>query len=117
MEKRIEIELEMWESAPAPIFTNGVNTDRAEKLLYQVMNEIYTEQEIETFLAGEGDDYWRNKFGSRLCEEEEKIVIECGGLYYEDIWSDKDCPVCSSINVVKLEDGALYCCDCNTVFE
>lgn len=33
--ERIEIELGMWEMAPCPIWTDNVDLDTAEKMLYQ----------------------------------------------------------------------------------
>jgi hypothetical protein len=84
---RIEIDLDAWESAACPICTANVDKDEAERLLYSTMACTYykySDEEIERFLNSEVDDYDKDKFMRRLCEEEEKIVLECGGKYYED---------------------------------
>lgn len=93
---RIKIELGMWEDAPCPICTKNVDLEKAEKLLYQslVSNFGYTKEEVEDYITN--NDYRGNgwtreweKFQETLCAEEESIVIECGGKYYEDM-SDEE---------------------------
>lgn len=87
--ERIEIQLEIWEDAACPIYTEKVNKDKAEKELYIAMkNNGFTDKEISTFVKGEGDMYLRGKFSDRLCMEEENIIIENGGVYYEDLIGD-----------------------------
>ncbi len=87
--ERIEIQLEFWEDAACPIYTEKVNKDKAEKELYIAMkNNGFTDKEISTFVKGEGDMYLRGKFSDRLCMEEENIIIENGGIYYEDLIGD-----------------------------
>jgi hypothetical protein len=91
---RIEIELGMWESAPCPIYTGKITDEdlnRAELELYQIMVDYYAydEEMVNAFLNGEGDDYERDKFQDFLCEEEEKLVIEIGGKYYEDMTEEE----------------------------
>lgn len=90
--ERIEIQLEIWEDAIEPICTEKVNLDSAEKLLYQAMKMEYgyTDEEIKTFLSdNQSEDsqynYEKDKWSERLCKEEEAVVIECGGIYYDDI--------------------------------
>lgn len=86
--EKIEIQLEIWEDAACPIYTEKVNKDKAEKELYIAMkNNGFTDKEISTFVKGEGDMYLRGKFSDRLCMEEENIIIENGGIYYEDLIS------------------------------
>jgi hypothetical protein len=85
---RIEIDLGAWEDSACPICTKDVRLEEAERSLYIAMTNQYykyTDEEIERYLNGEGDDWERDKFMCRLCEEEEKIVLECGGVYYEEI--------------------------------
>jgi hypothetical protein len=91
---RIEIELGDWESASAPICTNNIkdeDLERAEKELYQIAiaSRLATKEEIDQWLNNEGvlttDQYKREKLIDYLCEEEEKLVIEIGGVYYEDM--------------------------------
>lgn len=91
---RIEIELGMWESAPCPIYTGKITDEdlnRAEIELYQIMinSYAYDEEMVTAFLNGEGDDFERDRFQDFLCEEEEKLVIEIGGKYYEDMSDDE----------------------------
>lgn len=85
MEKRIEIEIGMWEDAPCPICTKLVDVPKAEKLLYQGMLNYYSEHEIEMYLREGGDSYKRNVFMETLCAEEEAVIMACGGFYYEDV--------------------------------
>ena len=87
--ERIEIQFEIWEDAACPIYTEKVNKDKAEKELYIAMkNNGFTDEEISTFVKGEGDMYLRGKFSDRLCIQEENIIIENGGIYYEDLIGD-----------------------------
>lgn len=86
---RIEIELGAWESAPCPIYTAKVDVELAERLLYTTMLNFYDAQDIEMYLNMVEKDYRWDKFIDRLCEEEEKIVIECGGIYYEDMTDEE----------------------------
>lgn len=87
--ERIEIELGAWESAPMPIYTAKVDVELAERLLYGTMLNYYDEQEIIKYLTTEEKDYRWGKFMDRMCEEEEKIVIECGGIYYDDMTDEE----------------------------
>ena len=88
---RIEIELGAWELAPCPIYTENVDLKRAEKLLYQSAVTEWGEKEVERLLTQDRPDEYSRKwerFQEWLCAEEEDIIIECGGIYYEDIvWS------------------------------
>lgn len=93
---RIEIELGMWETAPCPICTKYVDLDKAEKLLYQsvISNLRYTKEEIEDYLTN--DDYrgdgWTQEwedFQELVCAEEEAIIMNCGGIYYEDMTDEE----------------------------
>lgn len=90
MIKKIKIELEAWESAPCPIYTKDVDIDRAEQLLNLEMLSYYSQQEINDFLTGKTDSYATDKFNELLCEKEEKVVIYCGGIYYEDMEDDDE---------------------------
>lgn len=87
---KIKIDLDAWEAASIPIYTANVDIELAEKLLYGTMLNYYDEQEIIKYLTTEEKDYRWGKFMDRMCEEEEKIVIECGGIYYEDMEDDDE---------------------------
>lgn len=91
--ERIEIELGMWESAPCPIYTANVDLEKAERLLYQSALTYCSKDQLEDYLTNDsyrGDGWtseWDN-FQAWLCAEEEAIIMDCGGIYYEDmIWS------------------------------
>lgn len=83
---RIPIQLEAWESAPSPICTKLVNLDAAEQLLYQIMtlDYGYSDDDIRRLSGSETETDESDKWSERLCREEEAVVIECGGVYYED---------------------------------
>lgn len=90
---KIEIELGMWESAPCPICTDNVDLDKAEKMLYQSAVTEWGEKDTKRLLKqdGNGED-WTSKwerFMAWLCAEEEVIVCECGGIYYEDMTDEE----------------------------
>ena len=92
---RIEIELGMWECAPCPICTDNVDLDKAEKMLYQSAVQNYGKDVVEDYMSNQ-EDYKGEKWTTHyehfmewLCAEEEAIICECGGIYYEDM-SDEE---------------------------
>jgi hypothetical protein len=92
---RIKIDLLDWESAACAIYTANVDLATAEIELYSAMRAKwgYDDNDINKFLNNaddDNDDYnAREKFLSRLCEEEELAVMRNGGIYYEDM-SDEE---------------------------
>jgi hypothetical protein len=89
---RIEIEIGMWESAPCPICTKNVDLEKAEKRLYQSTITEWGKSDTERLLAQDGNENWTReweRFMEWLCAEEEAIIIECGGKYYEDMSEDE----------------------------
>ena len=88
---RIKIDLLDWESAACAIYTTNVDLATAEVELYSAMRTKwgYDDNDINNFLnnADDNDDNYdaREKFLSRLCEEEELAVMRNGGIYYEDM--------------------------------
>jgi hypothetical protein len=86
---RIEIELGMWEAAPAPICTDNVDLDTAEKMLYLSAVTEWGERDTIRLLNHDGHEKWE-RFQEWLCAEEEAIVIECGGIYYEDMCDEEE---------------------------
>jgi hypothetical protein len=84
---RIKIDLLDWESAACAIYTTNVDLPTAEIELYNAMRTKwgYDDNDINNFLNNVGDDNAREKFLSRLCEEEELAVMRNGGIYYEDM--------------------------------
>ena len=91
---KIEIELGMWESAPAPIFTDNVDLEKAEQRLYQSAVQSYGKEVVEDYVTNPKykEDGWTSEwehFQEWLCAEEESIVVECGGRYYEDMTEEE----------------------------
>lgn len=90
---RIKIDLMDWESAACAIYTANVDLATAEIELYSAMRAKwgYDDNDINKFINNPDDcDYnVREKFLSRLCEEEELAVMRNGGIYYEDM-SDEE---------------------------
>ena len=90
---RIKIDLNDWECAVCPIKTDNVDLAQAEKDLYIRMRCIcgYDDNDITKYLNNEEEELSaeeynnRERFMSCLCEQEEKAVMENGGVYYEDI--------------------------------
>lgn len=88
---RIRVDLESWESAPCPICTKNVDVDKAERLLYASAVQSYGKEVVEDYVSNWEDcveDKWTTEyehFAEWLCAEEEAIVMECGGVYYEDM--------------------------------
>lgn len=86
---RIKIDLLDWEGAACAIYTTNVDLPTAEIELYSAMRAKwgYDDNDINNFLNNPDDcDYdAREKFLSRLCEEEELAVMRNGGIYYEDM--------------------------------
>ena len=88
MERRICIDLNVWEDSVCPICTDNVNLGQAERELFDAIFKCYTEQEIENYLKEMEKGNFNcdiNKFSMRLCELEEKAVLNNGGVYYEDM--------------------------------
>ena len=88
MERRIRIDLSVWENSDYPICTDYVNLAQAERELFNAIFKCYTEQEIEHYLKEmEKGSFNRdvNKFSMRLSELEEKALLNNGGFYYEDM--------------------------------
>lgn len=84
---RIKIDLLDWEGAACAIYTTNVDLPTAEIELYSAMRAKwgYDDNDINNFLNNAGNDNAREKFLSRLCEEEELAVMRNGGIYYEDM--------------------------------
>lgn len=103
---RIEIQLDAWESAPCPICTKLVNLDAAEQLLYQAMTQDYgySDDDIRRLSDSETETYESNKWSERLCKEEEAVVIECGGVYYEDMGENPEPTIYEAIQQIKLRE-------------
>jgi hypothetical protein len=98
---RIKIDLLDWESAACAIYTANVDLATAEIELYSAMRAKwgYDDNDINNFLNNadnDDDDYdAREKFLSRLCEEEELAVMRNGGIYYEDMSDDEYNRICA----------------------
>ena len=99
---RIKIDLKAWESSSSPICTKLVNLDAAEQLLYQAMTMEYgyTDEEIRQFTENPDCAGW-NEWNERLCKEEEALVIECGGVYHEDMETNKEPTIHQAVQLIK----------------
>ena len=91
---RIEIEVGMWETAPCPIYTKNVDVDKVEKLLYASAVQSYGKEVVEDYITNPAykEDGWTTEwehFQEWLCAEEEAIIMECGGIYYEDMTDEE----------------------------
>lgn len=86
----IKIELGAWESAPCPIYTDNITKDdleKAERELYDIMCHYYrwNSDDVNRLLKGIGDSDEIEEFKDAVCKEEETLVINYGGVYYEDM--------------------------------
>lgn len=101
--ERINIQLEIWEDAATPICTEKVNLDAAEQLLYQSMKIYYgyTDEDIQKYLKDGPATRERDRWCERLCKEEEAVIIECGGVYYEDLDKDSEPTIHDAVENIK----------------
>lgn len=107
---RIEIELGMWESAPCPIYTGNITKDdleKAERELYDVMCHYYrwNKEDVNRLLKGIGETDEINDFKDAVCKEEEVLIMNYGGVYYEDMSDEEYCEVMEKAE----EEDAEYC--------
>ena len=100
---KIPIQLEAWESAPSPICTKLVNLDAAEQLLYQIMtlDYGYSDDDIRRLSGSETQTDESDKWSERLCIEEEAVVIECGGVYYENMENNPETTIHQAMEIAK----------------
>lgn len=106
----IEIELGMWESAPCPIYTGNITKDdleKAERELYDVMCHYYrwNKEDVNRLLKGIGETDEINDFKEAVCKEEEVLIMNYGGVYYEDMTDEEYCEVIEQ----QEEEDAEYC--------
>lgn len=86
--KKIEIDLDYWEDVPCPIKTDKVNQKQAEEDLYIAMRQRgYDDEFIENFFKKQQSEYTLEDkyFDIYRWVEEEKVIIDNGGIYYEDL--------------------------------
>jgi hypothetical protein len=86
--ERIKIKLQVWEEAIFPIKTDNVNLEKAEKDLYIGMRQHgYDDEFIENFFKKKPMDYTLEDeyFDSARWREEEEVILNNGGIYYEDL--------------------------------
>ncbi len=99
----ITIQLERWENAPYPIYTKSVKKETAEQLLYQVMKVDYgyTAEEIKMFTDSKEKSCEIERWKKILSKEEEAVIIECGGIYYEEMNKIKLSAIHNSVQNIK----------------
>lgn len=86
----IKIELDAWESAPCPIYTGNItkeDLEKAERELYDIMCHYYrwNKEDVNRLLKGIGETDEINDFKDAVCKEEEVLIMNYGGVYYEDM--------------------------------
>lgn len=106
----IKIELNAWESAPCPIYTGNITKDdleKAERELYDVMCHYYrwNKEDVNRLLKGIGEPDEINDFKDAVCKEEEVLIMNYGGVYYEDMSDEEYCEVMEKAE----EEDAEYC--------
>lgn len=100
----IKIELDAWESAPCPIYTGNItkeDLEKAERELYDVMCHYYrwNKEDVNRLLKGIGETDEINEFKDAVSKEEELLVMNYGGVYYEDMTEEE------YANVLEAEDA------------
>lgn len=103
----IKIELGAWESAPCPIYTDNITKDdleKAERELYDIMCHYYrwNSDDVNRLLKGIGDSREIEEFKDAVCKEEETLVMNYGGVYYEDMSEEE-------YNAIIENDDAEHC--------
>lgn len=107
---KIEIEVGMWESAPCPIYTGNItreDLEKAERELYDIMCHYYrwNREDVNRLLKGIGDANEIEDFKDAVCKEEEVLIMNYGGVYYEDMSDEEYCEVIE----LQEEEDAEYC--------
>lgn len=106
----IKIELGAWESAPCPIYTDNItkeDLEKAERELYDIMCHYYrwNSDDVNRLLKGIGDSDEIEDFKDAVCKEEEILIMNYGGVYYEDMSDEEYCKVIE----LQEEEDAEYC--------
>lgn len=106
----IEIELGMWESAPCPIYTDNItkeDLEKAERELYDIMCHYYrwNKEDVNRLLKGIGDSNEIEEFKDAVCKEEEVLIMNYGGVYYDDMSDEEYCKVIEEAE----EEDAEHC--------
>ena len=106
----IKIELDAWESAPCPIYTGNITKDdleKAERELYDVMCHYYrwNKEDVNRLLKGIGETDEIEDFKDAVSKEEEVLIMNYGGVYYEDMSDEEYCEVMEKAE----EEDAEYC--------
>ena len=106
----IKIELDAWESMPCPIYTGNItkeDLEKAERELYDIMCHYYrwNKEDVNRLLKGIGEDDEINEFKEAVSKEEEVLIMNYGGVYYEDMSDEEYCEVMEKAE----EEDAEYC--------
>ena len=106
----IKIKLDAWESAPCPIYTGNITKDdleKAERELFDIMCHYYrwNKEDVNRLLKGIGETDEINDFKEAVCKEEEVLIMNYGGVYYEDMTDEEYCEVIEQ----QEEEDAEYC--------
>lgn len=106
----IKIELDAWESMPCPIYTGNItkeDLEKAERELYDIMCHYYrwNKEDVNRLLKGIGEDDEIEEFKEAVSKEEEILIMNYGGVYYEDMSDEEYCEVMEKAE----EEDAEYC--------
>lgn len=106
----IKIELDAWESMPTPIYTGNItkeDLEKAERELYDIMCHYYrwNKEDVNRLLKGIGEDDEIEDFKDAVSKEEEVLIMNYGGVYYEDMSDEEYCKVIEEAE----EEDAEYC--------
>lgn len=89
--KNINISRETWESAPIPICCKDIDDESMcciVRTLYDIIVQEYGQDYMDKYIERNEEFYdnfeWDNVDDFRWAEEE-KLFIEWGGIYYEDL--------------------------------
>ena len=106
----IKIELDAWESMPCPIYTGNItkeDLEKAERELYDIMCHYYrwNKEDVNRLLKGIGETDEIEEFKEAVSKEEEVLIMNYGGVYYEDMSDEEYCEVMEKAE----EEDAEYC--------
>ena len=106
----IKIELDAWESMPCPIYTGNIakeDLEKAERELYDIMCHYYrwNKEDVNRLLKGIGETDEIEEFKEAVSKEEEVLIMNYGGVYYEDMSDEEYCKVIEEAE----EEDAEYC--------
>ena len=106
----IKIDLDAWESAICRIYTGNItreDLEKAERELYDIMCHYYrwNKEDVNRLLKGIGETDEIEDFKDAVSKEEEVLIMNYGGVYYEDMSDEEYFKVIEQ----QEEEDAEYC--------